>query len=237
MRAAVCNELFGSLPFAEQCRLVAAHGFQGIELAPFTLAEDPTRLAGSRIAEIHRIIQDAGLVCVGLHWLLRAPPGLHLAAPDSVLRRRSWETVSRLVDLCRDLRGEVMVLGSGKQRSAQGLPPAEGCRILQDGLAALAPKVESAGVRLLLEALPARTTNTVNTLAEAGAVIGAIGRPGISSLLDFHNTTDECEPWDVLIRRHRDLIAHVHLNEVDGYHPSLAAGSGRNGRSGFLRNR
>jgi len=35
---AVCNELISDRPFPEACWLIARHGFQGIELAPHTLA-------------------------------------------------------------------------------------------------------------------------------------------------------------------------------------------------------
>ena len=83
MRTAVCNEMFGAIPFAEQCALTARHGFQGIELAPYTLAEDPMQIRPARAREIRRIIEEAGLACAGLHWLLRMPAGLHLTTPDS----------------------------------------------------------------------------------------------------------------------------------------------------------
>jgi D-psicose/D-tagatose/L-ribulose 3-epimerase len=61
----------------------------------------------------------------------------------------------------------------------------------------------------------------VNTLDDAKAMIAAVGSPAVASIFDFHNTTDETEPWDRLVDRHFDLIGHVHLNETDGYHPSL----------------
>ena len=43
-RLAVCNELFEKRDFAESCRIVKKAGWQGIELAPFTLAENATTL-------------------------------------------------------------------------------------------------------------------------------------------------------------------------------------------------
>lgn len=227
MRPAVCNEIFGAIPFEEQCALTARHGFQGIELAPYTLAEDPSDIPPVRAREIGRIIEEAGLTCAGLHWLLRAPAGLHLTTPDTAIRRRSWQVLSRLLDFSREVGSPVMILGSGRQRNAAGISRAEALRHLQEGLADLAPRAQAAGVTVLLEPLRSRVTDVVNTLDDARAVIAAVGNPALSSILDFHNTSDESEPWDRLVRQHLDLIGHVHLNEVDGYHPSLNHRAGR----------
>ncbi|HEX7550175.1 MAG TPA: DUF1445 domain-containing protein [Candidatus Methylomirabilis sp.] len=43
MRYAACNELVHDRPFAEVCALIARHGYQGIELAPYSLAAIPGR--------------------------------------------------------------------------------------------------------------------------------------------------------------------------------------------------
>ena len=227
MRAAVCNELCADRPLAEACRLIARHGFRGVELAPYTLADDPTKLSAARLREIRVAIETAGLACAGLHWLLKAPAGLHLTTADPTVRRRSWDALRRLIDLCAALGGEVMVLGSGRQRSAQGLDRAVALDALTDGLASLAETAGAARIRLLLEALPASSTDVVNTLEEARAAIAAVGHPAVSGMFDFHNSRDETEPWEGLIERHGAIIHHVHLNEADGYHPSLVRRPGR----------
>ena len=41
LKHAMCNEAFESTPFVEQCRTLKRAGYQGIEIAPFTLAPDP----------------------------------------------------------------------------------------------------------------------------------------------------------------------------------------------------
>jgi sugar phosphate isomerase/epimerase len=227
MRTAVCNEMFGAIPFPEQCALTVRNGFQGIELAPYTFADDPTSISPTWAREIRRMIEEAGLTCAGLHWLLKAPPGLHLTTPDAAIRRRSWHVLSCLLDFCFSVGAPVMVLGSGRQRNAIGIPTAEAVRHLREGLAGLASRAGAAGVRLLLEPLRSRVTDVVNTLDDARAVIAAVGNPAVSSIFDFHNTTDEREPWDRLVERHFDLVGHVHLNEVDGHHPSLGRRPGR----------
>ena len=38
MRIALCNEVLAAMPLEEQCELAAALGYDGLEIAPFTLA-------------------------------------------------------------------------------------------------------------------------------------------------------------------------------------------------------
>jgi D-psicose/D-tagatose/L-ribulose 3-epimerase len=115
-----------------------------------------------------------------------------------------------------------MVLGSGRQRDARGMEPAEASRLLQEGLALLAPRAHAAGSTVLIEALPARVTNVVNTLEQAAALVRAVAHPGLSGMFDFHNCEDETAPWADLLAEHRGMIRHVHLNDPQGGYPCLA---------------
>lgn len=223
MKYAVCNELFRNHSFEDACRLTAQYGFQGLEIAPFTLAEDPRTLGSCQIRTIREQMQDAGLQCVGLHWLLKAPQGLHLTTPNEQIRGKSWEVLKYLIDLCHALEGKVMVLGSGRQRNALDGHPEQATVLLKKGLQALVPFAESAGVKILIEPLPARITNILNTLEEAKALITELGSPSISGIFDFHNCEDEGQSWEQLIETYFDIIEHVHLNETDGNYPGTGA--------------
>ncbi len=227
MRTAVCNELFGDLPLAECCRLTAAHGFDGIEIAPFTLTSDPTELSRRRIGEIRRVIEGAGLACAGLHWLLAAPAGLNVVTDDEPTRRRSWEALKRLAALCGGLGGKVMVFGSPQQRTAPGVTAGLARDRLIAGLAALAPALEQSGVKLLVEALSPEQTSVITTLAQAREVIAAVGSPWVRGMFDFHNAREEKAAAAQLLGESFDLIEHVHLNTVEGSYPREATAAYR----------
>ncbi len=225
-RFALCNELFQKTPLAEACRQVKRLGYDGFEIAPFTLAEDPVSLSAQRRSEVRQTILDEGLEFVGLHWLLMAPPGLQVSTNDRGLWTRSWNYVKRLIDLCADLatpgarHRPVMVFGSPKQRSsAAGSSPAEATQFFIEGMAAAAPHAEARQVTLLVEALSPSQTDVITSLAAAATIVRQIASPAVGTMFDVHNAIDETEPHNVLLERYFPHIRHVHVNEMDGREP------------------
>ena len=217
---AICNEAFEKFPFAGACRVIREAGYQGIEIAPFTLAEDPATIPLTKRREYQGIIESEGLRFVGLHWLMVSPKGLHVTTPDAALRARSWGHIRHLVDLCADLGPNgIMVFGSPNQRaSTGGLTRQQATRHYIDGLASAAPHAAERGVTILVEALPKGQCDVVQGLDEAASIVREIGSPAVRTMFDTHNAIDETEPHAVLLDRYYDLIRHVHVNEPDGRH-------------------
>ena len=224
LKHAMCNEAFESTPFVDQCRTLKAAGYEGIEIAPFTLAPAPLDIIADRRREYRRIMQDEGLAFVGLHWLMVSPAGLHVTTPDKALRDRSWTHIRNLIDLCADLGdGGVMIFGSPKQRSTTGgLTREQATRNYIEGLSAVAPQAEQRGVTVLVEALPAAQSDVVQDLAEAVAIVKEINSPAIRTMFDTHNAVDEKQPHTLLVERYFEFIRHVHVNEMDGRYPGTA---------------
>jgi len=219
-RHSICNEAFDKWPFADACKAIRKAGYTGIEIAPFTLAETPGEITAPQRAEYRDIIGSEGLKFAGLHWLMVSPKGLHVTGPDAGLRRRSWDHIRALIDLCADLGPDgVMVFGSPKQRATTGgLTREQATRHFIDGLAAVAPQAARSGVKVLVEALPIAQSDVVQTLAEAVAIVGEISSPAIRTMFDVHNAIDEVESHAALVERYFDFIHHVHVNELDGRH-------------------
>ncbi len=225
----VCNELYERADFAESCRSIKRAGWDGIEIAPFTLLRDATRLSAGRRREFRDMIISEGLDFVGLHWLTVGPDGLHVTTPDDSVRRRSWEYVRGLVGLCADLRrngnGGVMVFGSPVQRRAAGgatRRQAEANYI--EGVRSIVPDLEAAGVTLCVEALPIAQCDVIVTLDRAAEIVDEIGSPMVQTMFDSHNAIDETEPHHELVARHWSKIRHIHVNELDGSYPRPEGG-------------
>jgi sugar phosphate isomerase/epimerase len=219
-RQSICNEIYRGWDFAAACRDMRSAGYEGIEIAPFTLAEEPARVPPAKRREYHDIILAEGLTFVGLHWLMVAPPGLHVTTPDKILRERSWLHIRNLIDLCADLGPDgVMVFGSPVQRAATGgSMPQEARERFIEGLTAVAGQAAERGVRILVEALPKAQCDVVTTLEEAVGIVRRIGSPGVWTMFDTHNAVDETEPHAVLVERYFEWIRHIHVNETDGKH-------------------
>ena len=82
MHISLCNEVIRELPFEQQCAFAGAVGYAGLEIAPFTLREEPHLLSPQRRAQVRRTATDAGVAITGLHDLMLAPK-----AVDDLLRR------------------------------------------------------------------------------------------------------------------------------------------------------
>ena len=221
LKQALCNEAFEGWDFAQACKAIKKLGYEGIEIAPFTLAEDPATVTVGRRRDLRGIMASEGLVFAGLHWLMVSPKGLHVTTPDEALRARSWQHIRSLIDLCADLGPDgVMVFGSPKQRTCTGgLTRAEATKHYVDGLAGVAAQAGERGVTILIEALPHQDTDVVLSLEEAVGIVDQINHPAIRTMFDSHNAINEAEPHAALVDRYFGYIHHVHINELDGRHP------------------
>jgi len=220
-RLAICNETFQCWTFAEMCQGARRLGYSGLEIAPFTLGDDPAALPSRKRRELRRTMASEGIAYVGLHAILTAPKGLHVTTPDTGVRQRSWDYVSKLVDLAADLGdGAIVVFGSGKQRSATGSASvAEATAHFQEGLARVAPAAQARGVTILIEALAPHLSNVVTSLETSVKVVTQIGSPAVQTMFDTHNAVKEPQPHGALIKKYARHIRHVHMNEMDGRHP------------------
>ena len=172
-RFSVCNEVFEKAPFAGSCAAIREYGYDGIEIAPFTLAEQPSDISAAQRAGYRQTMADHKLAFVGLHWLMVSPKGLHVTTPDREVRAKSWEHIRRLIDLCADLGDDgVLVFGSPRQRSSTGgMTPAEATKVFTEELAKVAAQAASRKVRILVEALPHNQSDIINRLADSVAMV------------------------------------------------------------------
>lgn len=219
MRYSICNWLFKEIDFEKSCLLVAKHGFQGMEIAPFTLFDDPDTIGEEKILEIKEALEQAGLEFVGFHAIFFGPGNFHITSQDSAVRQRSWGRLRGLVDIVGKMGGGTLVLGSPQQRRAIGIPPEEAIGYIEEGLSKIAPYAAECRATILVEALPSKDTNVINTLKESRELIRSIDKPSIRGMFDFHNCVDETLSWPELIEQYYDIIQHVHLNEVNGSYP------------------
>lgn len=222
MKFAICNETYQGWPFDRTCEHVASCGYDGIEIAPFTLDDDPRRIDEARAAELGRTARDAGLEVVGLHWLLVKPEGLHLTTAEDDVRRRTVAFLKHLVRLCAAMGGKVLVFGSPKQRNvpegqdykACFARAAEGCREVCRAAGEL-------GVTLALEPLSPAETNFLVSAEEAVYLIRAVDHPSCRLHLDVKAMASEERSVEEIIAANAEHLAHFHANDANRRGPGF----------------
>jgi len=217
MRIALCNEVLAGMPLERQCEYAAGLGYDGLEVAPFTLSDAPHEISSAQAARIRATIESFGLAVTGLHWLLVKPEGLSLTDPDAGVRARTLDVMTRLTGLCAELGGGVLVHGSPKQRQiAPGETHATALGRLREALAQVALAAAKAGVIYCIEPLSKRETELVNTVAEAADLVRSIDHPNLRTMIDCSAAgLTETEPVPALIERWlpTGLVAHIQVND------------------------
>jgi len=222
MRFATCNEQFEGWEFDRVCRFVREVGYDGLELAPFTLADRITDLSAARRRELKAQADDSGLELLGLHWLLAKTEGFHLTSPDAPVRRRTADYLIALTHACGDLGGAVMVLGSPQQRSLlPGVSSDQAYTLAAETLNAVTPALQERGVTLCLEPLSPNETDFMNTCEDALRLAGMIDHPRVVLHLDVKAMYSESEPPVDLIRRHGARAGHFHANDANRRGPGF----------------
>ena len=221
MKYAICNEMFESwntesgFNFARCFAFVAECGYEGVEVAPFTIAPQISGISNSTRMEIRRIAAGEGIQITGLHWLLAKTSGYYLTSPDRDIRKRTAEYFCDLARLCSDLGGQFMVLGSPNQRSL--LPGVEmeqaedyAIEVLEKTL----PVLEQHGVKIAVEPLTAKETDFITTARSAVELINRIGTiEHIALHLDCKAMCGDEEPIPDLIKRYKNELIYFHAND------------------------
>jgi D-psicose/D-tagatose/L-ribulose 3-epimerase len=205
------------MPLEQQCAYAARLGYDGLEIAPFTLADAPEAISSAEAARIRKTVQAAGLRVTGLHWLLVKPEGLSLTDPDAAVRKRTLGVMARMTALCGELGGTVLVHGSPRQRQiAPGDSHAVALARLRDGLAEVARAAAHAGVTYCIEPLSRQETAVLNTVAEAAELVRAVDHPHLRTMIDCSAAgLTEADDIPALIDRWlpTGLIAHLQVND------------------------
>jgi sugar phosphate isomerase/epimerase len=222
MRFATCNEHFEGWPFDRLCRYVKGIGYDGVELAPFTLAPVITDLDASRRAELRRQAADAGVHVIGLHWLLAGTTGLHLTSPERDVRVRTADYLVALAQATRDLGGDLMVFGSPKQRSLlPGVSWDQAFEHATEVFSRAMPGVADAGVTICLEPLAPVETDFLNTCEEGARLMEAVAHPNFVLHLDVKALSSEARPVTDLIRQYIPRAGHFHANDPNKRGPGF----------------
>jgi sugar phosphate isomerase/epimerase len=214
MKFAICNEIFQGWKLEDTLAAAARLGYAGVEIAPFTLANSVTDVSAGERQALREAAARHGVAIAGIHWVLVKPEGLYINHPDPRLRERTARYFCDLVDFCADLGGQVMVVGSPKQRQVL---PGVSREQARDWAAATfrnaVAQAEQREVTLCFEPLAPAETNFINTAAEALQFVQRVPSPRFKIILDVKAMCSESKPIPQIIRESWPHFAHFHAND------------------------
>ncbi len=220
MRIAICNEMFEDWKIEDVFTYAAELGYDAVEIAPFTLADSVLDISETERSRIRKAAEDAKIEIAGLHWLLVSPPGLYVNHPDAEIREETRDYFLALVNLCADLGGEVMVIGSPQQRNV--MDPLSFEEAWEYARATFSESAALAGERdvmLCMEPLSSDQTNFITHPDKAVEMVEAVNHPNFQIILDVCSTAKEGIDMPTQIRKHAQHVAHFHSNDDNGYLP------------------
>jgi D-psicose/D-tagatose/L-ribulose 3-epimerase len=225
MKISICNELFEGWDIERIFDYAAQIGYNGVELAPFTLGETASDISAAARKKIRKAAENAGIEIVGLHWLLVKPEGLYINHPDAAIRTRTQNYLKELIDLCADLGGKVLVHGSPNQRSVkQEWDPAEAWKYARETFQICGEAARSRNVFYCLEALTTADTNFINSIDEALEMVAEVDQPHFQTMLDcrsIHAGVKSELPRVLQAALDTGKLKHVHVNDPNGRGPGF----------------
>lgn len=216
MKFALCNEVFRDEPIETAFQRIADIGYDGVEVAPFTLRAHPEDLDESDAERCLAAAQSAGLEIVGLHWLMAETEGLHLTHPDAEVRALTTDYLKKLAHLTAQMKGSVMVLGSPQQRNLlPGTLYEDAFRRAVEIIREVSDVAGSHGVTLAIEPLSPVETSFLSSCREARRFLAAVNRPACRLHLDVKAMAHEPAGPVATMYEHRWEVAHFHANDVN----------------------
>jgi len=222
MKYAICNETFEGTSHRDGLELARKLGYTGVEVAPFTLGLDAREISKQTRRDYRSMVEDLGMSIIGLHWLLAKTNGFHLTTDDRSVRNQTADYFKSLIELCSDLGGNVMVLGSPLQRNFS--PPMTHDQAMANAVEVIKQftgQLETAKVRLAIEPLGPQEGNFLNHASQARTMIKAIDSPNVRLHLDVKAMSTEERPIDQIVRENADWVIHFHANDPNKLGPGM----------------
>jgi sugar phosphate isomerase/epimerase len=214
MKFAICNEIFEGWPIERVFEHCANLGYDGIEIAPFTLAKTVGEISSEQRQQIRQLSAKHKIEVCGLHWLLAKTDGFHLNHPEVSIRERTSDYLCQLVELCFDLGGKTLVLGSPQQRNIlPGVTKNQALVFALETLLEPVSRAELTSTIICFEPLSPAETNFINTAEEAIRFAQRFKSDAMKIVLDVKAMCSEPQPVPQIIRQSAPHFAHFHAND------------------------
>ncbi|MFA7691486.1 MAG: sugar phosphate isomerase/epimerase [Candidatus Hydrogenedentes bacterium] len=221
MKFGICNEIFKEWNDIERTiNFVKEAGYDGLEIAPFTLAQYVYDIPASTRSAIVRHAQQADLDILGIHWVFVGPEGVHLTHPDAEIRKFTTDYLIDLVRFCGDIGGKVLIFGSPRQRNVgRDVTYNQAMDYAREVFEAALPSCEEHDVTICMEQLTHWETNFCYTPEQTVELIDAIHHPNFQLLLDTKAMSFLEDDRATVIKKFGKYLRHYHANDTNFHGP------------------
>lgn len=214
MKFGICNEIFQNWKIDDAMAFAKQAGYDGIEIAPFTLAKYVTEIPAAERTRIRDAAARLDLEISGIHWVLVQAEGMYLNHPDAEVRASTAKYFCELVNFCADLGGKVIVVGSPKQRNVMdGVTFEQAWTWATNTFRDAVKRAEDRNVTICFEPLAPSETNFINTAAEAIRFTQQFNSRAMKIILDVKAMCSETKPIPQIIHESWPHFAYFHAND------------------------
>lgn len=216
MKFGICNEIFQNWKLEDAMAFAKKAGYDGIEIAPFTIAKYVTDISAADRTRIRESAQRTGIEISGIHWVLVQAEGMYLNHIDAEVRGRTAKYFVELVNFCADIGGKIIVVGSPKQRNVMdGVTPQQAWDWATETFRNSVKRAEDGGITICFEPLAPSETNFVNTAADGIRFARQFNSRAMKIILDVKAMSSESKPVPQIIRESKGEFAYFHANDVN----------------------
>ncbi len=225
MKFAICNEMFAEVKWEteKQFEVAAEIGFDGIEIAPFTLNNSVREITEEQRERIRTASANTGVGACGIHWLLSGTTGLHITDPDPEVRARTIAYCEDLVRFGLEIGAEYQVVGSPAQRARkEDVTYQEAWEWFKEAMVACARVEGAEDFKVCIEPLaPSTNNNFLFNHHEVVRMCEEIGLPNVGVILDTYSGLQTESDLPAAIRDTGDLLLHYHCNDLNKRAPGF----------------
>lgn len=223
IKIGICNEIFKEWNDIEKAMRYAKEiGYDGIEIAPFTISDYVTDISMDMRKKIRDSAEKIGIEIIGIHWVFVGPKNVYLTHPDPTVRKFTAEYMKELVNFCADIGGKIIVFGSPKQRNVmRDVTYNQAFEYAKEIFTQALPLCEKRDVTICMEQLTHWETNFCHTVEETVELIEAINHPNFRLILDTKAMAFLQEPREVIIKKYAKYLRHYHANDENLLGPGM----------------
>jgi len=209
-------------PLEEVIPRIAAIGYDGIELGAASPHCYPDYTTPQRRKEIRKLFETNKIALVSLLPAPGGGPGFNVASPIPEERAGAIDQYKKVITLCADLGGKIVIYVAGWQ--VFGTTREEAWNWSRAALEAIVGTAATHGITICIEPTSA-DSNLIDSADDALRLQREVNAPNVKLMFDTYHTIYRNEVATDYVHRFGRHLAHVHLADSNRLAPGDGTGS------------